>query len=70
MKTTMSGMKNILEEISSRLDTAEEKTDAFGEWARGTTQNKIKIGKRGKLNLPNTTVVILHVLPHLIITKY
>lgn len=24
MKTTMSGMKNILEEFSSRLDTAEE----------------------------------------------
>lgn len=35
-KTTISSMKNILEEISIKLDTAEEKMDTSGELAMGT----------------------------------
>lgn len=40
MKTTMSGMRNILEEICSQLDAAEEKMETFGKLARETIQIK------------------------------
>lgn len=46
MKIAMSGMKNILEEISSLLDTAEEKTGTFGKLVMETIQNEIRIEKK------------------------
>lgn len=60
MKIAMSGMKNTLEEISSLLDIAEEKTGTFGKLVMETIQNEIRIEKKG----------ILHILTHLILIKY
>lgn len=60
MKIAMSGMKNILEEISSLLDTAEEKTGTFGKLVMETIQNEIRIEKKKG---------ILHILTHLILIK-
>ena len=47
MKITMSGMKNILEEISSLLDIAEEKMDTFAKSAMGN-YSKMKYELRKK----------------------
>lgn len=53
-KTTMSSMKNILEEISIRLDTAKEKMDTSGELAMGTIKKWNKIFfKKGKFYISN-----------------
>lgn len=52
MKITMSGMKNILEEISSLLDIAEEKMDTFAKSAMGNySKMKYELRKK-KRNIP------------------
>lgn len=52
MKITMSGMKNILEEISSLLNIAEEKMDTFAKSAMGNySKMKYELRKK-KRNIP------------------